>query len=634
MKKLFCLLPLLAALSLSAQTTNAPGIKTPGSGSNTTNAPGTIGSTGSSSTNPPAVIPPNYLPPGNVTYLAVNASKQVVDQNFWRSNSAAMKAAGNFVAASEFATPRSNGVLRASDFSLINMRAYPVKPPRMFFEPWVLLHTDVGESNLLNECTNIVNRGYYSAGWNSVLIDEPWLGGHDANGVFYADTNRFPSGVDNLITNLHNLGFEVGFFFTLGDNGVEGPGSNGFIEQDATNAVLKGIDFVYLVVDDHGWGDTANYEKYRRFIATVRALGSDMDIMGTTHRFEPWLIDELGAGQVHVFDGYVDNFPRPTNFWLTIDAMAQQSKLIRPGHYQMHGWLGATLAADGVTFTLNGARSSYALMSMFHSPLSIINTYLDGNNPPWKTVQTNQNLVTILRDSAANPPTVAYSNNYVQVWSEKLVDRPETTVLAFVSRHETTTNAITVTFPQIGLPEGVYLLTDCWNGTKSVIATNGMAASVGPYDTLLYFVEPWRGKLAPITSPAYATTPVGVTVLSGQALYSLQITNGDAAFEGRYQLDSLFTGSGTSVIVNASLFLTNATPWKLQPKLVTYHADGTIAGAFINGISVSGTNPAGVLNLTSSFNIRSNTIGGYYSLLGYGTNTSSMFWYGTSALRR
>ena len=78
----------------------------------------------------------------------------------------------------------------------VNLPAQTTPPrPLRFFETYYLLSDRITETNILQYATNMVNYGYVAAGWDGILIDEPWLGGHDANGNCYANSNTFPHGM-------------------------------------------------------------------------------------------------------------------------------------------------------------------------------------------------------------------------------------------------------------------------------------------------------------------------------------------------------------------------------------------------------------------------------------------------------
>ena len=399
-------------------------------------------------------------------------------------------------------------------------------PPRplRFFETYYLLSNRITETNILQYATNMVNYGYVAAGWDGILIDEPWLGGHDASGNCYANSNAFPHGMSWLIGKLHAMGLQAGLFFTLGHNGVAGPGSWGYWEQDATNAANWGTDFVYLVVDDYGYGDGVNYNLYQRFIGALPTTGKKVTVLGTTHQWDPWLANSLDGGQLWVWPGYVDFHSTQSALLRAVDNLPAESFNVRPGHYLMYGWFAATIDYSG-NWSLDLFKAVYGMMALWHSPMSFCDTYAGNEIPDWHSVHTNRTMLAIDADPGAFTPALVASNQTIQVWSEPLgATNSGQRAVGFLNRSSslTGTNAISVGWTNFGLADGIpYTVQDVWGGTTFATSTGGMTATVPPYGCNLYIVSTPTPLFAINTT---SSPPAGGITTGGGPMYGISST--------------------------------------------------------------------------------------------------------------
>jgi|GEM_PF-4095017 len=398
----------------------------------------------------------------------------------------------------------------------------PVPRPLRFYETFEQLNVNMTETKVLQMATNFVNYGYAAAGWDGILIDEPWLGGHDANGNCYANSNTFPHGMLWLVSQLHALGLKAGLFFTLGHKGVVGPGSWGYWEQDATNAAKWNTDFVYLVVDDNGYGTNdgdLNYSYYQRFISALQATGSNVTVMGTTHQWEPWLTNSLDGGQLWVWPGYVDFNGTQSALLGAVDNFPTEAFAIQPGHYLMYGWFGQTIDYYGQG-SLDLFKSLYGMMALWHSPLSCAFVSHGDEVPNWKSVHTNQLLLALDADAGVFTPTLVAATNQVQAWSEPLGSPDSGQIaVAFLNRSASlmATNSISVPWTNFGLPDNApFLIQDVWGATTYSNSLHEITATVPPYGCNLYLVTtpPALGTITTASAPV-----AGGTTAGGGAVY-------------------------------------------------------------------------------------------------------------------
>ena len=398
-----------------------------------------------------------------------------------------------------------------TDFSLKNFQT--LEPPLMFVETWILvpdLNTNISETSILTLATNMVNYGYVTNGWNGILIDEPWLSGHDANGFPVASTNRFPNGMSNLVFKLRSMGItNVGLFASLGSSGVSPDpdkvgnplviGHAGYIESDAAYMTTNwGVNFFYLVVDDNGYGGGDNYQKYRQFINASRATGKSVRFLGTTHQFEPWLIDGLES-RLWVYDEntYRDSDTSWSGIMRWVDAFPQQDYLVKKGNTLMYGWLGATLdtSYSYPSNRLSAYRTQMGMAAMWHMPMGIGNVYNTTiNGVDLKSVLWNRKMQEIQKSTLGAPPKMLYSNNSVQVWSEPFGDFSSyNRYVALLNRDTNSSKTITFTLDKIQVPSGYYVYTNIWSGAGGVVSGNSMTVTVAPYMTEIFEIRSQGG---------------------------------------------------------------------------------------------------------------------------------------------
>ena len=394
-----------------------------------------------------------------------------------------------------------------TDFSLKPFQT--LEPPLMFVETWILvpdLNTNISETSILTLATNMVNYGYVTNGWNGILIDEPWLSGHDTNGFPVASTNRFPNGMSNLVFKLRSMGItNVGLFASLGTSGVSPDpdksgnplviGHAGYIESDAAYMTTNwGVNFFYLVVDDNGYGSGVNYQKYRQFINAARATGKNPRFLGTTHQFESWLIDGLES-RLWVYDEntYRDSDTSWAGIMRWVDAFPQQAGLVKCGNTLMYGWLGATLdtSYSYPSNRLAAYKTQMGMAAMWHMPMGIGNVYDTSiAGVDLKSVLWNRKMQEIQKSTLGAPPKMLYSNNSVQIWSEPFGDFSSyNRYVALLNRDTNSSKTITFTLDKIQVPNGYYVYTNIWSGAGGVVSGNSMTVTVAPYMTEIFEIR-------------------------------------------------------------------------------------------------------------------------------------------------
>ena len=408
------------------------------------------------------------------------------------------------------ATVQTNGILGTNLFGNISTIPNfngPAKP-LLGFESWVLTQGDANstftEKGLLGVMTNMIQQGYLAAGYNSFLIDEGWGTNRDGSGNILAST-VFPNGMTYFMSNLHSNGMKGGLFFTLGNGGYAGQvGSANNLTQDATNAANYGVDFVYIVVDDNSAGYNLtngfvpNYQKYKTFVSALQSSGKKIAVYGTTHAWEPWLQSGMDAQFFAGYPGYADY----DGTWATAVAMFNgfplQKNVVQPGHYLMNGWLSAGQDGAGNNST-NATAAYHGMLAMWHSPLFTANAYQMGLTAFYTnvaTIQLNPLMLSIDQDPLAIPPTLLASNNWVETLYEPLTAGQY--CIGLLNTDTGASNHIVAlswtnltTFPASPMvPSGSYILQSVFDGTNSLVTTNGLAYTLSSNSLALFILTP------------------------------------------------------------------------------------------------------------------------------------------------
>jgi len=81
-----------------------------------------------------------------------------------------------------------------------------------------LMLTNVSETNIILQALWMKTNGMWDAGWRTIIIEEGWNAGLNADGTFII-TNRFPNGMKFVADYLHDLGFVPGIYTSVAADG-------------------------------------------------------------------------------------------------------------------------------------------------------------------------------------------------------------------------------------------------------------------------------------------------------------------------------------------------------------------------------------------------------------------------------
>ncbi|RDW84409.1 hypothetical protein BP6252_01999 [Coleophoma cylindrospora] len=110
------------------------------------------------------------------------------------------------------------------------------RTPQMGWNNWNSLGCDVSESLLLDTAQMLVD---------SVVLDDCWSDGRGSDGYLKVDMKRFPSGMESVSQNIHDLGLLYGMYSSAGEmTCARYAGSLDWEEQDAKSFASWGVDYL------------------------------------------------------------------------------------------------------------------------------------------------------------------------------------------------------------------------------------------------------------------------------------------------------------------------------------------------------------------------------------------------------
>ncbi len=119
------------------------------------------------------------------------------------------------------------------------------KLPPMGWSSWNTFRQNISEDLIYDTAVAMKQSGLCDVGYKYVNLDDCWQSSlRDEEGRLQADFEKFPSGMQNLITKINNLGMKVGLYSSNGTLTCEDmPASLGRETLDAYTVALWGCEF-------------------------------------------------------------------------------------------------------------------------------------------------------------------------------------------------------------------------------------------------------------------------------------------------------------------------------------------------------------------------------------------------------
>ena len=400
--------------------------------------------------------------------------------------------------------------------------------PTLGWNSWNAYHCDVDESKILDAANALASTGLQATGYTYVNIDDCWsnyTGRKD--GHLSPNTTAFPSGIDGLASQIHNLNFSVGIYSTAGTLTCGGfPASLEHEDTDAADFAAWGID--YLKYDNcnvpANWTDeyvacapdfvntTANGTCNRDLDPDLAPAGYDWSTSNSATRFNR-MRDALAEQEREILLSMC--------IWGTADVFSWGNDT--GVNWRMSGdigpeWDSVTRILNENSFRLDSVgfwghndadmlevgngdlspeetRTHFAFWAAMKSPL-LIGTDLSALSDENVALLKNQYLLAFNQDDEYGGPARPYKwganpdYTFNQTWPAEFWAGPSKagTLVLMLNPGDETVEKVASWSEVPGLGPASYQVTDVWTGTDLGCVQSGYAANVSSHDTAVVLV--------------------------------------------------------------------------------------------------------------------------------------------------
>ncbi len=367
--------------------------------------------------------------------------------------------------------------------------------PYMGWDSYFAFGSHYDEATVLEQASQLLQRGLVRAGYNYVWLDVGWWGGQRGPaGEIVVNSTQWPHGMAWLTSVLHAAGLKVGLYTDAGTNGCggKGQGSYGHYQQDANTFAAWGVDAIKV---DYCGGIEQRLEPAAAYGAIHEAI-----VHNASHR--PMLLSICNFLQPGQYESEVptlanSNFasytfgPSVGNSWRTdtdvgvpgdveftavlrnLDADAAQPQAAGPGHWNDPDYLGPDQGMSAAEF-----RTQFSMWAMLAAPLMVSEDLVSMSSATQTTV-SNREAITIDQDPAGVQARLLSSSGSGEVWVKPLSDG--THAVALLNRSGSSTE-IATSAAAVGMPKGSgYDVHNVWTG--AVTSTTGAIAASVPADS-------------------------------------------------------------------------------------------------------------------------------------------------------
>jgi alpha-galactosidase len=341
----------------------------------------------------------------------------------------------------------------------------------MGWNSWNTFGCNLSESLVKGMADAMVSSGMQAAGYQYVNLDDCWMDGRDASGNLQGSASRFPAGIAALAEYVHGKGLKIGIYETPANNTcaaiyggyskASGVGSLGHEAQDAKTFASWGIDYLKY---DLCTGQRSSFAVMRDALrATGRPIVYSINPGNGTGDLCP--PNPTGNGSQCGLD-----LPNIANLWrigfdinaswasLTglIDQDTQISRYAGPGHWNDPDML----EVGNGSLTADENQAHFSMWAILAAPL-IAGNDLRSMPSATKAILTNTEVIAVDQDPLGTQGTlVATPQNGLQIWSKPLGAGNVRAVALF--NRNSAAGSMTVSFTQIGLPNGPATVRDLW----------------------------------------------------------------------------------------------------------------------------------------------------------------------------
>ncbi|KZT04878.1 glycoside hydrolase family 27 protein [Laetiporus sulphureus 93-53] len=274
--------------------------------------------------------------------------------------------------------------------------------PALGYNTWNAYACNIDENIILETASLMKSLGLQDVGYNHVNLDDCWAEkNRSAEGLLVPNTERFPSGFNNLTAQLHDMGFQAGIY---GDSGwFTCAGYAGSFDHESIDAQTFqdwGFDYLkydncYIPFDDIIREGT--YGKYQRMADAIANLS-------VTTGKEPLIYSlcEWGWSQVWIWGSSVGNSWRIDGDiaanWDSIASIINfDSFITQSSNFYGHNDMDILEVGNG-DLTYEENKSHFTAWALMKSPL-LIGTNLSAASPEIIEILSNREILAISQDN-------------------------------------------------------------------------------------------------------------------------------------------------------------------------------------------------------------------------------------------
>lgn len=364
------------------------------------------------------------------------------------------------------------------------------KTPPMGWNSWNQVRCNgLSEKVVKQAADEIVDKGLQKAGYEYVVIDDCWQGGRSADGTLFADSARFPSGIDGIADYVHSKGLKLGIYSSPGKETcanywdsypIKGIASFGHEELDAETFAKWGVDYLkYDWCRADETDDTGTVTRPGAF-ALMR------DKLEQTGRDIVYGISEYGETQPWEWAEPVANLWRTTQdirpTWSSVRGIIEAQAPLADYSAHPGAWNDPDMLQVGngdFETSLPENRSHFAMWSMLASPL-FLGTDISQLSDGIVDIVANPGIIAIDQDPLGQQARLVSDENDLEVWARPLSNGDIAVALMNAS---SSSAAISTTLQEIGAESGNYIVQNVWSGSDIANSTGTITATVDKHDT-------------------------------------------------------------------------------------------------------------------------------------------------------
>lgn len=145
--------------------------------------------------------------------------------------------------------------------------------PPLGLSTWNYFAANVNATLLMQIADAFVSSGLKDAGYEYINLDDGWADHRLPNGTIVANSQKFPAGLEPVISYIHSKGLKFGIYTSYTSLTCQNlPGSNGYEAIDAKTYADWGVD--YLKEDDcYGSSNEPAWQSYSKMRDALNATG-------------------------------------------------------------------------------------------------------------------------------------------------------------------------------------------------------------------------------------------------------------------------------------------------------------------------------------------------------------------------